>query len=128
MNVETIPSVYAKLENHPGTLERAARLLGERRINIEAISLETSGGMGFVRIVTPKAKEAVEALRSQQVEAYESPLVVAPLQNRAGELGRAAAEMAAAGINVEGVVTTADGRLAFRTSDNERAATILRKL
>lgn len=36
--------------------------------------------------------------------------------------------MAAAGINIEALTTTTDGRLVFRTSDNERAARILREL
>ena len=128
VNVETLPAVYARIENRPGSLERAARCLGERRINIEAIGLETNGGIGFVRVLTPRAKEAIEALHAHGLEAYESSLIVANVPNRAGELTKATSEITAAGINVESVITTTDGRLAFRTSDNERAAQILRKM
>lgn len=128
VNVETVNAVYARLENRPGTLERAARALGERRLNIDTVSLDTNGNVGFARFLTPRSKDAVEALRSAGIEAWESQAVVATLPNRPNELAQAAREVAAAGVNIEAVATTADGRLAFRTSDNERAAMILRKM
>jgi len=127
-NVEIVHGIYAKLENRPGTLERAAKALGAKHINIDAVTLETSGEQGFVRILTHKSKEAVETLRANGIEAYESQLAVALLSNRPNELARAAGELAAAGVNIEGVLTTTDGRLAFRTSDVERTAQVLRKL
>lgn len=128
VTVEPITAVYAKLENRPSSLARIARVLGDKRLNIDALSVETNGAYGFARIVTARPKEAVEAIRAAGAEAYESQLLVWSGQNRPGELARATAELGAAEINVEGIVTTADGRLAIRTSDNERAAQILRKL
>lgn len=128
MNVENVHAVYAKLENRPGTLERATRVIGEKRINVDAIGLETVGSTGFVRILSPRSREVLDALKHAGIEAYESQVIVAHVPNKPGELHRAAADIAAAGINVESIVTTADGRLAIRTSDNERASQILRKL
>ena len=127
-HVDTIPAVYARLENRPGSLERAAKVLGSLKINIDAISLETSGGQGFARVLTHKPKEAVDALRKANVEAYETQLCIAALANKPGELARACGELAAAGLNVEAVSTTPEGKLAFRTNDVERTAQILRKL
>lgn len=126
--VDIVPAVYAKLENRPGSLERAARTLGDHRINVDAISLETSGNQGFARFLTSRPREAVEALRRSNVEAWESSLVVVGLQNRPGELARASADLAAAGLNIESVVTTPEGKLAIRTNDVDRTAAILRKL
>lgn len=128
MKVEPVTLVYAKLENRPGTLEHAARVLGQKGINVEAVGLETVGSTGFLRVHTQKPQDALAALRSAGVEAFPSEAVVAPLHNKPGELGRAAAELAAAGLNVEAILTTADHRLLVRTNDNERAASILRKL
>lgn len=127
-NVEVVHAVYARLENRPGTLERAARTLADHKISIDAMGLETSGGLGFARIMTSKSKEAVEQLRGVGIDAYESPLAVAKLPNKTGIFAKATAELAAAGLNVESVVTTPDGRFAFRTNDVEMAAQILRKL
>jgi hypothetical protein len=128
VSVENIHTVYAKLENRPGTLERCAKVIGDRKINIDAISLETIGGSGYVRILTQRPREVVEGLKSAHIESYESPsLVISPV-NKPGELARVLSEVAAAGINVESVLTTPEGKLCVRTSDNERAAMILRKL
>ncbi|SRR5581483_6279473 len=126
--VENVSTIYVKLENRPGAIARAAKALADHRINVDAISLETVGSGGFARIVTPKAREGVEALRSLGIESYESPAILVSLPNRPGELSRAAHDIAAGGLNVEGMITTQDGRLVLRTSDNDRAAQILKKL
>lgn len=128
VNVENVSAIYAKLENRPGSLERLARVFHERRVNIDAISLETVGSTGFVRILAHRPREAVDALKHAGIESYESPVVVAHVPNKPGELFRICGDIAASGINIESVVTTSDGKLAIRTSDNERTAQILRKL
>lgn len=128
VTTETIVQTYVKLENRPGTLEKVARALGERRINIDAITLETVGSTGFARLHTARPKDTIAALRAGGIESYESEAVVASLPDRPGELARATAELAAAGLNIEAVSTTPDRRLVIRTSDNERAEQILRKL
>jgi hypothetical protein len=128
VSVENIQTVYAKLENRPGSLERCAKVIGERRINIDAISAETIGSTGIVRLVTQRPREVVDALKSAHIECYESQsLLVSPV-NKPGELARVCSEIAAAGINLESVLTTPEGKLCVRTSDNERAGQILRKL
>lgn len=128
VKVEPITLVYAKLDNRPGTLEHAARALGQKGINVEAISLETVGSTGFLRVQTQKPQDAIQVLRSSGVDAFPSEALLTSIHNKPGELGRAAAEIAAAGVNVESIVTTTDHRLVVRTSDNERAAQVLRKL
>lgn len=128
VNVETIPAVYCKIENRPGTLEHATRILRDARVNIDSLGVETVGGTGFVRILTRNAREATEQLRRNGIEAYESSLVVAQIPNRVGELTRVTSELAAAHINIESLLTTADGRLGFRTSDNDTTARVLGKL
>jgi hypothetical protein len=128
VSVEMVHGIYAKLENRPGTLERATRAITDKRVNVDGISLETFGNQGFLRVLSQRPKEVLDALRASGIEAYDSELVLASLPNKPGELHRATQEIASAQLNVEGVVCTADGRVAFRTSDNERAAQILRKL
>lgn len=128
VTVEQITAVYAKIENRPGNLQRLTRAVAERNVNIDAISAETVGETGIVRFTTHKPRECVDALRHLGIEAYESQILVANIPNRPNQLQLATAELAAATINIEGVFTTPEGRLAFRTSDNDRAAQILRKL
>lgn len=126
--VETIPAVYVKIENRPGTLEQVARIASERRLNIDALALETVGTTAFARVSVRRSHEMVQALRANHIEAHESDLVVATLPNRPGELARACGELSAARVNIEAVLTTPEGRVAFRTNDNGTALHILGKL
>lgn len=128
VTTQPIVGVYATLTNRPGELERASRAIAEKRVNVDAVTLETVGSTAFVRFYCRTPRDAIHALASAGIEAFESAAIVASLPNRPGELSRACAEIAAAGINVESVATTADGRLVFRTSDNERADAVLRKI
>lgn len=128
MNVQTTPALYVKLTNKPGALEQAARVLGERHINIDALSLETVGSTGYARILTPKFKEALAILQSANVEAYETELVRTTIPNKPGELARVCAELAAAGVNIEAVLASPTGEIDLRTDDNELAARIIGKL
>lgn len=128
VKTEPVTLVYAKLENRPGTLEHAMRVLGQKGINVEALSLETVGSTGFLRAHVHKPQDALGALRSAGMEAFPSEAILASVPNKPGELGRASGELAAAGINVEAVLTTPDHRLVLRTSDNERAMQVLKKL
>lgn len=128
MKIEPVTLVYAKLDNRPGTLEHAMQALGQKGINAEAVSLETVGSTGFLRVHAQKPQDALTILRSAGVEAFPSEALLASVHNKPGELGRASAELAAAGVNVEAILTTPDHRLLVRTSDNERAASILKKL
>lgn len=128
VNVELVHGVYVRIENRPGALQNVGRVLGEKKINVDAISCETLGNQGIVRLITTKSKEATAALHHHGIEAFESEFVLVHAANTPGELARLGAELGAADINIEGIVTTPIGRLALRTSDNERAAQILRKL
>jgi hypothetical protein len=125
---ELISGIYLKLENRPGSLEKAAKTLGDRRINIDSIHLETNGNQGFARIYTARPRQAIEALRGNGIESYESQAILVGPVNRPGELARICGELAASKINVEGVTTTAEGKLVLRTSNNDLAQQILRKL
>jgi hypothetical protein len=125
---EITHAVYAKIENRPGALQHLSRVLAHQNINLDAVGLETVGGTGCVRFLSSRMVSAVDALRKAGIEAHESELVVVSVPNRVGQLTLVAGELAAAGINVEAVLTTAEGRIALRTSDNERAAQVLRKL
>lgn len=128
VHVETVNLVYAKLENRPGPLQEAALVLGQGRFNVDGVSLETIGSTAFLRVHVQRPSEAVDALRAAGVDAFQSEAILAAAHNRPGEIARLAGEMAAAGVNVEAIVTTANHQLIIRTSDNARAVDVLRKL
>lgn len=126
--IQTVNVVYVTIENRPGSLARAASALGKANINIDAVSVETNGGQGFARFLTARPSEAVKSLKAAGIQAFESETLVVPIPNRPGELARVASELGAAGINIESVASTPDGKLLVRTNDARASERILQKI
>lgn len=87
-----------RLPNSPGALGRVAEILGEARINLLALHLESSGRL---RLIVDNPLHAAGALREadQHVDERDVLYVVAP--NAPGALARVARLVSEAGINVD---------------------------
>ena len=87
-----------QLANSPGTLGRVAQVLGNERINMLAMSIDSSGAL---RMVVDNPLHAAGALRDQHYQVGERDVLYATMPNEPGSLGRAVKMLAEAGINVE---------------------------
>jgi hypothetical protein len=84
--------------NSPGTLGRVAQVLGNERINMLAMSIDSSGAL---RMVVDNPLHAAGALREQHYQVDERDVLYATMPNEPGSLGRAVKMLAEAGINLE---------------------------
>lgn len=114
------------MEDRPGSLATLAEALGKAGVNIEAISAETSGGSGDIRILVADAAAARKALEGAGVKvAAEREMAFVDLDDRPGSLATIARKLAGQGINVDSiyVVGAAGGKkqLAIGTADAARA-------
>ena len=89
------------LSNQPGTLARACRALAEQKVNILALQYTTSEKSALVRLVVDDPEKAKRALDNEGLSYDETPVAVAKLQHRPGELSRAASRLAEVEMNVE---------------------------
>jgi hypothetical protein len=110
------------MEDRPGSLAQLAEALGRAGINIEAISAETSGGSGDVRILVQDTAGARKALEGAGVKvSAEREMAFVDLEDRPGSLATTARKLASQGINVDSiyVVSGTGGKkqLAIGTSD-----------
>jgi hypothetical protein len=87
-----------RLANSPGTLGRVAQVLGDARINILAMSLDTTGAL---RLVVDNPLHAGGALREQHYQVEERDVLYTTLPNEPGALARAVRIAVEAGINLE---------------------------
>ena len=87
-----------RLANSPGTLGRVAQVLGDARINILAMSLDTTGAL---RLVVDNPLHAAGALREQHYQVEERDVLYTTLPNEPGALARAVRIAVDAGINLE---------------------------
>lgn len=120
-----------QLENRPGTLAEAARILAKENVNIEAVENETCGDFGFARFFTDNPDKAEKALRKKGYFVTTTELVEAILPNRPGELARVCEALAKAGVNIDGCIGgatgTGNGRVTFRVNDPVTARRVIQE-
>lgn len=113
--------------NRPGALAHVARVLGERKVNIQGFLLRTSGAKGFLQLVVNNVERAKKALDEAELRYSEETVLHARIPNRPGALARFAGRLAAKGINITfGYQTIARGSrmasIVLEVSNVERAA------
>jgi hypothetical protein len=119
------------MEDRPGSLAKLAEALGKAGVNIEAISAETTGGGGDIRILVADTAAARKALDGVGVKvAGERDMTFVDLEDRPGSLATTARKLADQGVNVDAiyVVGAAGGKkqLAIGTNDTAKARAAVR--
>ena len=113
-------------DDQPGQLARLGELLGEAGINIEAISAFTGQGKGIVHVLVDQADEALEVLQRAGIEVRAARrVVVVPLPDEPGHLGRACRILADAGVNIEQAYIAAGSKLVLVCEEVDRAKELL---
>jgi len=114
------------LSNKPGTLAKLCASLTRARVNIEAISVADSADCCLVRMVASPMAKAKAALTRGKYNFCTQRVLTVKAANKPGELGRIAAKLARAGVNINYVyASTGDGKsclLVLSVSDLDRAA------
>jgi hypothetical protein len=117
------------MENRPGQLAKIGAALARAKVNVEAISVVDSAEVGVVRLVTSSSAKAAAALKRAGMAVVQQPVLVVKLPNEPGALGKAAAKLAAAKINISYAYGSAArpgamSTLVFGVSDIAQAARI----
>ena len=128
----TLHEISLSLPNRPGTLAEVARSLAKERINLAAISVDSTPTRGRVRLVVsdPDRAEAVLASRGFPVEVRE--MIAVRLEDRAGSFLKVLESLARAKVNIQSVailVTRDGGRVlvALSSNDTAKARAVLRR-
>ena len=113
------------LDDRAGQLAHMGEALGDAGVNIEGFSATTHDGIGVVHVLVDNAMVAQNALILADIKVEgEADAVVIDLTDEAdkpGTLGRVAAKVANAGINVSVAYLGMHDRAVLVTSDNEKA-------
>jgi hypothetical protein len=113
-------------DDEPGMLADLGERLGAAGINIEAISAFTGKGKGIVHVLVDQADEALRVLTEAGVEVRAARrVVVVPLPDEPGELGKACRTLADAGVNIEQAYIAAGSKLVVVCDDVDRAKELL---
>jgi hypothetical protein len=101
----------------PGSLARLGQLLGDARVNIEAIEGFVGGGHGLVRFVPDSPERAVRALDAAGYAHTTRDVIVVRVLDEPGALGQLALVLAEAGINIDAIYVTTRGHMVLGVDD-----------
>ena len=94
------------LENKPGALAHAVKVLADHKVNIEGISAASTSDVGLVQVVLSDPKEAAVALNKCKIAYTTQQVSVLLLPNRPGVLAQVAAALAKHQVNINYIYGT----------------------
>lgn len=117
------------LENSPGRLAEAVRIISDAGVNIRAMSLADTKDFGILRLIVSDADKAKETLSSNYI-VMETKVIAVKMDDQAGALNNILQALEKAQINVEYMYafTGAEALSAYvvlRVDDLENAETVL---
>jgi hypothetical protein len=125
----TSKELAIRMEDRPGTLGKVCGALAERGVNILAFQSMPSEGVSLVRLMVDNPTTAKNVLDAECPDYTETEVAQVRLQNRPGELARAAAALGAANININYAYCGADSTnaplLIFGVAEVAKATTVL---
>lgn len=121
--------IVVSLDNEPGTLANACETLAEADVNIDGLSLETSGPFGTLRFAADDNAKALKVLEKGGFHVTKRPVTTTRLPNEPGQLADAARRLSDSGINIENVFANVpvggEAEIVFETDDPTGAEKVL---
>jgi hypothetical protein len=105
------------VQDTPGTLARLGRILGEARVNVEAIQGTSREGKGFIQFVPNDEDKAALTLDAAAIAYSKREVLVVRVLDEPGMLGDVALVMSKAGINIDSVYVTTRGHIVLGVDD-----------
>lgn len=129
MKVEQI-SVF--LENKPGTLEHATRILKENKINIRTLSLAETADFGILRLIVNDVEKTNQVLKDAGFRVSKTIVVAVEVPDQPGGLHSIMEVLNREAINVEYLYAFVEKSgqnavIIFRFDDPEKAIDVLLK-
>ena len=103
---EKVEQIIVFLENRPGILADLCAHLGDRGVNIRAITTVEATETGVVRLVVNDPQLAKEVLSEARVTYTTSQCLVVVMPNYPGTFARIARILAYAGVNIDYIYAT----------------------
>jgi hypothetical protein len=109
------------LDNQPGMLSRLCTVLGDARVNIDAIQGISHGEMSLVQFVTNNPTKAAEALEAAGLFYSQREVLIVEVLDQPGMLGDVALVMSEAAINIDSIYVSAVGHVVLGVDDLDGA-------
>ncbi len=106
------------LEDRPGELAKAGKVLGDAGVNIDGLSGVTVAGKGEVHFLVEDAAAAREALQGAGIQVKaENAVLILDVEDKPGTLGEVAGKLGDAGVNLNLAYLATNTRLVLGADD-----------
>lgn len=129
MNITQL-SVF--LENKPGRLQHILKVLADRAINIQTLTIAEVSDFGILRMIVNKPDEAYAALKAEHVTCSRTDVLAVALEDTPGALHRLVDAFSKRSLNIEYMYAYTDRHgehsiMIFRFDDIEAAKQALQE-
>jgi hypothetical protein len=98
-----LDQIAFELPNRPGALAGVAKILAKERINLAAISVDSTEKKGHVRLIVSDPEKAMKCLKKARYPAIRQELLAVHLEDRAGSFLRVLDVLSTAKVNIVSV-------------------------
>jgi hypothetical protein len=109
------------LPDAPGVLALVGSILGDARVNIEAIHGSTLGAHAVMQILPADPDQALSALAAAGITCTRREVLVVRVLDQPGMLGDVALVLSKAGIDIDSVYVTTRGHIVLGVDDIDGA-------
>jgi hypothetical protein len=109
------------LEDRPGALARLCTVLGDGRVNIEAIQGASREGQAVVHVIADDADRAARLLAAAEISWRRRDVLIVRVLDEPGMLADVALVMSRAGINIDAIYVTTRGHIVLGVDDLDGA-------
>ncbi len=132
MSIAIATQLSVFLNNKPGTLAKVCDELAKARINIYALTISDTADHSVVRMVLSDPRTGLTIFEERGVLVLESKVLMIENSNKPGSLGKIAARLAEAKINIQYAYLATSpgdksGLLILRVEEPKKALKVLRK-
>lgn len=125
-----VKQISVFLENKSGRLAKVSRTLGDRRINIRALSIADTTDFGILRLIASDPEQALSVLKEEGFTVSATEVIAVQVPDRPGGLADILGILEGAGINIEYLYafvgkTLDDAVVVFRVEEIDRAIELL---
>ncbi|MBO5572548.1 MAG: amino acid-binding protein [Ruminococcus sp.] len=128
--MSNVKQISVFVENKPGKLAEAMKLLKSSKINIRALALADTKDFGILRIIVNDTEKTVDILKDASYAVTVTEVVAISIPDSAGQLSRVLDILGENGVNLEylyAFIGKSDRSVSFvlRVDDNNSAADAL---
>ena len=128
--MSNVRQISVFVENKPGKLAEAMKLLKSSKINIRALALADTKDFGILRIIVNDTEKTVDILKDASYAVTVTEVVTISIPDSAGQLSRVLDILGENGVNLEylyAFIGKSDRSVSFvlRVDDNNSAADAL---